>query len=603
MRSISRSGFFLGVLVTAAVSAVASPAFAQSPGLALDRFEPAPAGDRMFGVPSPYAAGELTPHVMLLGDYANNPLVLHRLPNDTKAGGVVKNQLYLNLDVGLALWKRLFLDVDVPLALYQNGGNPQPAGQAFSTPSTTQFGDLRLGARLRLFGEYHDPFQIAVGGYVWLPTGNKNSYVGTGDVRGLPQLILGGRGAERVVWSAAAGPELQGKSTFAGIQQGSMFHWGAGLGFLLLENRHLQIGPEASGDLVLRDIQKRTTNAEVLLDARYRLVDDVELAAGAGPGLTSGVGTPDFRAVLSLAYTPEQKLDNDRDHDSIVDDFDACPDVRGVADEDPKHNGCPRELDRDHDGILDAVDACPDVKGVADEDPKKNGCPPELDRDHDGILDAVDACPDVKGVADEDPKKNGCPPERDRDHDGILDDVDACPDVKGVADPDPKKNGCPLPVDTDKDGIIDEEDACPTEKGPRNEDPTKNGCPVVHVTNSEIVILEQVQFDTNQATIKKVSDDLLDQVAAVLTSHDEITRVEVQGHTDSRGAAAHNKQLSQARAQAVVKALVKRGVAKERLTAKGYGQDVPIAENDTEDGRQKNRRVQFSILEKSKGTP
>jgi OmpA-OmpF porin, OOP family len=489
----------------------------------------------MFGVPSPYAAGELTPHVMLLGDYANNPLVLHRVPNDTKAGGVVKNQLYLNLDVGLSLWNRLNLDVDVPVALYQNGGNPQPAGQTFATPSATQFGDLRLGARLRLFGEYHDPFQIAVGGYVWLPTANKNSYVGTGDVRGLPQLILGGRGAERVVWSAAAGPELQGKSTFAGIQQGSMFRWGAGLGFLLGSDRHLQIGPEASGDLVLRDIQKRTTNAEVLLDLRYRLVDDVELAAGAGPGLTSGVGTPDFRAVLSLAYTPEQKLDNDRDHD--------------------------------------------------------------------GILDDVDACPDVKGVADEDPKKNGCPPPKDRDGDGIVDDVDACPDVKGIADPDPKKNGCPLPTDTDKDGIIDDLDACPTEKGPRNEDPKKNGCPVVHVTNNEIIILEQVQFDTNQATIKKVSDDLLDQVAAVLTSHDEITQVEVQGHTDSRGAPAHNKQLSQARAQAVVKALVKRGIAKERLTAKGYGQEVPIAENDTDAGRQMNRRVQFSITQKSQGTP
>jgi OOP family OmpA-OmpF porin len=209
----------------------------------------------------------------------------------------------------------------------------------------------------------------------------------------------------------------------------------------------------------------------------------------------------------------------------------------------------------------------------------------------------------VKGVADEDPKKNGCPPPKDRDGDGILDADDACPDVKGIADPDPKKNGCPPPVDTDHDGIIDDEDACPTEKGPRNEDPKKNGCPTVHVTNSEIVILEQVQFDTNQATIKKVSDQLLDEVAAVLTSHEEITQVEVQGHTDSRAAPAHNKQLSQARAQAVVKALIKRGVAKERLTAKGYGQEVPIADNDTDAGRQQNRRVQFAIRDKSKGTP
>ena len=72
----------------------------------------------------------------------------------------------------------------------------------------------------------------------------------------------------------------------------------------------------------------------------------------------------------------------------------------------------------------------------------------------------------------------------------------------------------------------------------------------------------------------------------------------MQGHTDTRGVAAQNKTLSQARADAVMKALVKRGIAKGRLTAKGYGQDVPIADNNTDEGRQKNRRVQFTIVEK-----
>ena len=64
---------------------------AHAEGLALDRFDPAPAGDRMFGVPSPYAAGEMTPHLMLLADYAHNPLVLHSEPADTDRGSVVKN--------------------------------------------------------------------------------------------------------------------------------------------------------------------------------------------------------------------------------------------------------------------------------------------------------------------------------------------------------------------------------------------------------------------------------------------------------------------------------------------------------------------------------
>src|SRR6185369_4450932 len=164
-------------------------------------------------------------------------------------------------------------------------------------------------------------------------------------------------------------------SSFANVDQGTMFKWGAGFGFLLLENRHLQIGPEAYGALTLRDVEKHTTNAEVLLDVRYRIVDDVEIAAGAGPGLTSGVGTPDLRALLSLAYTPEQKQ------------------TPIVVPEAPP----PPPADRDHDGILDTDDACPDVKGVPNEDPKKNGCPPPKDTDGDGIFDPDDACPAEKG--------------------------------------------------------------------------------------------------------------------------------------------------------------------------------------------------------------
>jgi outer membrane protein OmpA-like peptidoglycan-associated protein len=587
----------LGATAALTLAASAGVASAQQTAIALDRFDPAPAGDRMFGVPSPYVAGHLTPHVMLLGDYAHNPLVLRWTGTGERVGTVVGNQLFLHLNGGLALWNRLYVGVDVPVAVFQDGGSPNVGGQMFTSPSKAQFGDLRIDLRVRLFGEYHDPFQIGVGGYVWVPTAphGAGSFVGDGKVRGLPQLLVGGRVAERFIYSAALGPELRATESIGGVNMGSMFKWGAGAGVLLLDNRHLQLNVEATGSVSFKDMQKRNTNAELLAGIRYRVIDDLEIGAGAGPGLSSGIGTPDVRAVFMIAYTPEQKLD--RDGDGILDAEDACPDVKGVRDPDPKKNGCPPPSDRDGDGIVDEVDACPDVKGVADPDPKKNGCPPPSDRDGDGIVDEVDACPDVKGVADPDPKKNGCPP--DRDGDGIIDAEDACPDVKGVRDPDPKKNGCPPPVDTDGDGIFDNEDACPNEKGVRDPDPTKNGCPkAVRVSETEIFILEQVQFDTAKSTIKKVSDPLLDEVAGVLKEHPEIARIEVQGHTDNRGVPAMNKTLSQARADAVMKALIKRGIDGKRLTAKGYGQDKPIATNDTDDGRQKNRRVQFTILEK-----
>ena len=154
-------------------------------------------------------------------------------------------------------------------------------------------------------------------------------------------------------------------------------------------------------------------------------------------------------------------------------------------------------------------------------------------------------------------------------------------------------------MDTDGDGIMDDVDACPNEKGPADPDPKKNGCPrSVRVTENEIFILEQVQFDTAKATIKKVSDGLLDEVAGVLKEHPEIKRLEVQGHTDNTGSKNGNKVLSQQRADAVMKAMIKRGILAVRLTAKGYGQEVPVGDNSTDEGRQKNRRVQFTILEK-----
>ena len=553
-----------GAAASAALIAAASPALAQS-GLALDRFDPAPAGDRMFGVQSPYSAGELTPHLMLLADYAHNPLVIKTTPGNNDIGAVVKNQLFLHLNGGLSLWSRLYINVDVPVALYQNGDDPTVStGQTFASPSGAKFGDLRVGARVRLWGDYFDPFQIAVGGYVWFPTGAKYAFVGNGEVRGLPQLILGGRVAERLVWSAAGGPEIEASDSYGGVAQGSQFKWGAGAGVLLGDKRHVQLGAELNGALTLSDVEKRTSNLELLFDGRYRFLDDLEAGIGLGPGLTSGIGTPDFRGILMIAYTPEQI--RDRDKDGIADDDDACPDVPGVHSDDPHKNGCPIPSDRDKDGIPDVDDACPDEPGPANADPHKNGCPPPKDRDGDGIPDIEDACPDVKGIRTDDPKTNGCPPPPvDTDGDGIMDDVDACPNEKGPADPDPKKNGCPRSV---------------------------------RVTENEIFILEQVQFDTAKATIKKVSDGLLDEVAGVLKEHPEIKRLEVQGHTDNTGSKNGNKVLSQQRADAVMKAMIKRGILAVRLTAKGYGQEVPVGDNSTDEGRQKNRRVQFTILEK-----
>jgi outer membrane protein OmpA-like peptidoglycan-associated protein len=330
--------------------------------------------------------------------------------------------------------------------------------------------------------------------------------------------------------------------------------------------------------------------------------DHVRGSSGMLDSCAAGAGASSFLAArigFSLGTGREKAAPTDRDGDGIFDVSDACPDVKGPPNADPAKNGCP-PADRDHDGIIDDADACPDEAGYPNADPKKNGCP-YSDRDKDGIFDDQDACPDEPGVASADPKKNGCPPS-DRDKDKVIDDNDACPDIPGIATGDAKTNGCP--PDTDGDGIRDDKDACINEKGVPNEtNPAKNGCPLVVFTEKEIEINEQVQFDVDKATIKPASDALLDQVAQVIKDHPEIKRMEIQGHTDNSGAKQHNKILSGSRAEAVRKALIKRGVKEKTLTAKGFGQENPLVENDSDANKAKNRRVQFKIIEKADVAP
>ena len=580
----------------------ASPARAQTGDeaivdpLALNRFEPAFAGDRHFGVPSAFTPGHPGLHFAILGDYAHDPLVLRRESDDESLGSIVRNQLFMHLNATLSLWERVSFNINAPIALFQNGDDPRGGGLSFDSPDGAAFGDLRAGARLRLYGDYFDPVQFAVAGYLWFPTGPEDSLISDKSVRGQPQLILGGWVADQLVWSFAVGPEFRPELDFAGTTQGSMLRWGAGLGLLLDDAKRFQVGAEYSGGFVFEQAESETLNGELLAAARYRVVEDVELGLGWGPGLSSGLGTPDFRAVAMVAYTPMQKKQvaapRDRDADGIADELDACPDDPGPAHSDPEQHGCPPPADRDQDGIVDGLDACPDEPGVDHEDPHKRGCP--ADRDADGIADEQDACPDQPGPAHEESNKHGCPP--DKDEDGIVDEKDACPDIKGVANEDPVQNGCP--PDTDRDGFRDDLDACPRERGVDDADPEKRGCPKhVRVTEKEIVILQQVLFDTGTARIKGESAELIDEVAGVLQDHPEILKLRVEGHTDNRGTVAFNNKLSQARADSVMKALVERGIDADRLVAQGYGPSQPIGDNNTEEGRQKNRRVQFTIIE------
>ena len=237
--------------------------------------------------------------------------------------------------------------------------------------------------------------------------------------------------------------------------------------------------------------------------------------------------------------------------------------------------------DKDNDGIPDDKDGCPALPGTA----LTNGCP---DKDGDGIADHVDKCPDVAGVT----AYKGCPIP-DTDKDGVNDEDDKCPTEAGPA----SNNGCPVPKpepDTDGDGVTDKNDKCPTEPGTREND----GCPVIKKE-----VIEKVNYAARNILFTKGSDKLatsshaaLDEVVAILKDHPTL-RLSIDGYTDNSGQAATNLQLSQKRANAVKQYLAGKGIATDRLSATGYGHTKPIADNSTEEGRIRNRRVELKLVE------
>ncbi|HET6767123.1 MAG TPA: OmpA family protein [Chitinophagaceae bacterium] len=236
----------------------------------------------------------------------------------------------------------------------------------------------------------------------------------------------------------------------------------------------------------------------------------------------------------------------------------------------------PVDKDTDGDGIFDSRDKCPTVPGVV----KYEGCPVP-DTDKDGIFDDKDKCPDMAGY----PELEGCP-YPDRDKDGVTDNKDRCPDEPGST----KNDGCPI-TDTDGDGVPDDTDRCPDTPGPAS----NNGCPE-DVKTKLTYIAKNIYFNTNKATLQNISYDPLNQLVDILNKY-PTAKLTIEGHTDNTGTNAHNMQLSESRAKTVMSYLTGKGIPANRLTAVGYGEENPVATNNTAEGRTLNRRVELKLIQ------
>ncbi len=290
---------------------VPSTAFAQA-ATALDRFEPAPAGDGSFAVPRASVLGHLNPAASLALSYANSPLSLKTY--DIASGktlaeaNIVDHQLVAHVLASIEIARRVKIDVDVPFTISQSGDSPSvdtkvttiPAAspQSFVSPVGASMNDIRLGARLALVRQHGWIPAAALAYSVWFPSGNAGAYTSTGFVRHAPSLIFGAEQG-RYAWSIMAGRRVQDSQNGAGLIGGEIL---GGASFAARFDKLTAHG-ELFGSATTADkstIASSTPNLELLVGARYTLGPIIG-GIMAGPGLFRGIGTPTFRILATIS--------------------------------------------------------------------------------------------------------------------------------------------------------------------------------------------------------------------------------------------------------------------------------------------------------------
>jgi len=607
-----------------ALCLLTAQASAQDGSVPVQQFAPAPGGDNNYV--NVHGAGimpHLKPSVGLYLNYAHDPLILRRVFTNEQVS-LLQHHVQMDLMAALGVGDFFEIGLAIPLTVYQASGSNSDTLRTKPVDSFTM-GDIRLVPKFKLLGEDHG-FGLAVAVPLTLPTGSTENLQGNKSVTIEPRLIAQYIFSDNFRLALNAGFNIRPENqTLYNINVGNELTAGLGLEYRFEKTSagEFAILAEGWGRFSMEsDTQAEERPVEVALAGRWWPVDHHAVTLGVSRGVTQGYGSPDFRIFAGYTYTPLG--DDDPDNDGLKGDDDLCPDDPEDFDQFEDEDGCP-DRDNDKDGILDVRDKCPMVPEDVDDFEDADGCP-EPDNDGDRICDpwvanqglqdkyadvcvASDECPndpeDMDGHLDED----GCP-EADNDGDGICDPwvsekgvsgkyaavcigLDECPnepeDVDGWQDED----GCPDP-DNDGDGILDVDDNCPDKAG-------MDGCIVRVVGRCEIQILNEVFFKYDKDEIdERKSAPILNAVGEVLVKNTWINLIEVQGHTDSDGPDDYNLDLSQRRAQQVVKYLnEKAGVEVARMAAKGYGEGKPLESNKTPAGRAKNRRVQFIILDPS----
>lgn len=462
---------------------------------------------------------------------------------------IVPWRIDAELLLALGLFEWVELGVAVPLVIAESTTDPFP--DSLTTETVVRPGDLRLSAKVPLL---RGSTALSARVVFSIPTGDESRFLGQGYWTLTPGLVFAVRaGIFRL--GAEVAYRFRQRAGVGAFEQDDELH--LALGAAVQVHRSLDLILESQTRLGFAGRTFDSDEAPLEVDGGVRLrFGRMSIDLGVGTGLLPGYGAPEFRGFGVLRFATARN-----DCSAGPEDFDGFEDGDFCAD-----------LDNDQDGIEDELDECPndaeDVDGFLDED----GCP-EVDNDADGVMDDEDRCP-----------------LESEDRDGYRDD-----------------DGCPEP-DNDEDGIVDGADECPMEPEDRDDFEDSDGCPepgpgavAFTVTDRRILVSERIYFDFGSDTIRSVSLPLLEGLAEAIVDLGG-RRIRVDGYTDSEGIDEYNLDLSYRRARAVVDYLVQRGVPRARMEYRGYGEENPVAPNDSPEGRALNRRVEFIMLEEGESS-
>lgn len=289
----------VGVCAAFGALSVTTRLLAQTHAIPVNDWEPADTTSSWFVLQSEATERTTSAFAGLTGQYLHRPVVVYD-SNWNEVADLVARQSFLHLALGMHAAERLLFNISVPILVESRGQSIAMGGDEYVAPTGTGVGDMRFEVYLRTLRLSSGALEMLIGARLWLPTGNTYQLTSDGGVRVAPQVSLAGH---TDLWKYAVRVAyVHGfmSNQFAGESWDSRIQAAIAAGFQFLDNRFV-VGPEVfastgTGEALLKQV---TTRAEALLGCHYN-VDDWRIGLGWGVGLTSGVGVPDIRAVLSV---------------------------------------------------------------------------------------------------------------------------------------------------------------------------------------------------------------------------------------------------------------------------------------------------------------